>query len=118
MKINSSLGSMTSSSQILEILRQKKMDNEFRWSKEGFTADKGKTYQPGDLEIVKTFRFEGASDPGDSEIIYIIRANDGLTGYSQDVYGAETGHSDEEGYDNFIRRIPTAGHDTEQLFEW
>jgi len=42
---------MTSSSQILEKLRQQKMDSEFRWTKEGFSAGRNKTYQPEELEI-------------------------------------------------------------------
>lgn len=110
---------MTTSSEVLEKLRQKKMDNEFRWTAEGFSAGKGKLYQPDELEIIKTFRFEGASDPSDTEILYIIRANDGLTGYSQDAYGVYSNHEDEEGYDNFIRQIPQpkAGHDDQLLFE-
>jgi len=108
---------MITSSEIMEKLRLKNMDNEFRWTKEGFTAGKGKTYQPDELEILKTFRFEGASDPSDSSIIYIIKTNDGLIGYSLDAYGAYSNHDNEEGYDNFIRRIPTAGHDEEMTFE-
>ena len=108
---------MTSSSEVLEILRKKKMDNEFRWTAQGFTAGKGKVYQPRDLEILKTFRFEGASDPADSAIIYIIHANDGLTGYSLDTYGAGSSHDDEAGYDNFIRQIPQIEHDQQFLFE-
>ncbi|MHA4812531.1 hypothetical protein ACX0G9_30845 [Flavitalea flava] len=106
---------MNTSSQILEKLRMANMDHEFRWTEEGFTANKGKTYQPDELEILKTFRFEGASDPSDTEILYIIRANDGLTGYSQDAYGVYSSHENERGYDNFIRQIPKAGNDEEQL---
>ena len=108
---------MATSSEVLEKLRQKKIDHEFRWTPEGFTADKGKVYQPEELEILKTFRFEGASDPSDTEILYIIRANDGLTGYSQDAYGVYSSHEKEEGYDNFIRQIPEAGRDNQLLFE-
>jgi hypothetical protein len=108
---------MTSSSVVLENLRQRKMDNEFRWTIDGFTTGRGKNYQPEELEIVKTFRFEEASDPSYSEILYVIRANDGLMGYSLDAYGAESSHEGEEGYDNFIRRIPQTGHDEQFLFE-
>ena len=100
----------TSSSQVLEKLRQKKMDREFRWTPEGFTIDGNKLYQPADLEILKTFRFEGVSNPSDMEILYVIRASDGTTGYSQDAYGAYSSHEKEAGYDNFIRQIPEAGH--------
>ncbi len=98
--------SMNTTTEVLESLRLKKMDNEFRWTPEGFNAGKGKNYQPEELEIVKTFRFEGASDPSDTSILYVIRANDGMTGYSLDAYGVYSSHDDEGGYDNFIRRIP------------
>lgn len=108
---------MTSSSLVLEQLRLKRMDNEFRWTAEGFTAGKGKHYQPEELEIIQTFRFEGASDPSYSEILYLIRANDGLTGYSLDTYGAGSSHDGEEGYDNFLRQIPQSGRDEQILFE-
>lgn len=104
------------SSQVIEQLRQKDAGNEFRWTPDGFTAGKGKYYRPDQLEILKTYRFEGASDPSDMEIIYVIRANDGLTGYSLDAYGAYSSHEDEAGYDNFIRQIPEKGHDQQLSF--
>src|SRR6201995_615967 len=96
---------MTTLSSVLEKMRIKKIDNEFRWTAEGFTIGKGKFYQPDDLKIIKTYRFEGESDPSDSSILYVIEAKDGLTGYSIDAYGTYSNHDDEAGYDNFIRRI-------------
>ena len=108
---------MTSSSIVLEKLRLKKMDSEFRWTEKGFTAGKNKYYQPEDLKIVKTYRFEGDSDPADMSIIYLIEANDGLIGYSMDAYGVYTSHGDEEGYDNFIRQIPVEDRDEQLIFE-
>jgi hypothetical protein len=117
MNTESTTDSMNTTSEVLEALRLKKMDNEFRWTPEGFTCGKGKTYQPGELEIIKTFRFEGASDPSDTAILYVIRANDGLTGYSLDAYGVYSSHENEGGYDNFIRQIPQADHDQQLLFE-
>src|SRR5215831_16492729 len=102
---------MTTLSSILERLRIKKIDNEFRWTPEGFTAGKGKIYQPEDLTIIKTYRFEGESNPSDMEILYIIEANDGLIGYSIDAYGIYSNHENEEGYDNFIRQIPIANRE-------
>jgi hypothetical protein len=61
---------LTTLSTVLEKLRLKKMDNEFRWENGVFHAGRGKTYTPEDLTILKTFRFEGESDPGDSSILY------------------------------------------------
>ena len=108
---------MTSLTAVLEKLRLKKMDNEFRWSNEGFSAGKGKFYQPEELTIIKTFRFEGDSDPSDSSILYLIEAKDGLIGYSLDAYGAYSNHEDEEGYDNFIRQVKVENRDDQLIFE-
>jgi hypothetical protein len=108
---------MTTLSTVLEKLRQDKTDNEFRWSAEGFHAGKGKNYKPEELKIIKTYRFEGDSDPSDNSILYIIEANDGLKGYSIDAYGVYSNHDDEEGYDNFIKNIAVEGRDELQEHE-
>lgn len=108
---------MATLSHVLEKLRLKKLDNEFRWTEDGFNAGKGKNYDPQDLTIIKTYRFEGESDPADSSILYIIEANDGLTGYSLDTYGVYSDHGGEEGYDNFIRQIPISDRDEQLIFE-
>jgi hypothetical protein len=102
---------------ILGKLSLARTDNEFRWTKDGFTVNKQQYYRPGDLQILKTFRFEGESDPSDMEILYIIKANDGTMGYSLDAYGVYSSHENESGYNNFIRQIPEAGHEHQLLFE-
>lgn len=109
-------GEMTTVTSVLERLRVKKRDKEFRMTPEGFTAGTGKFYQPESLKIIKTYRFEGESDPADSSIIYVIEANDGLIGYSMDAYGVYSDH-DEEGYDDFIRKIPVEERDEQQIFQ-
>ncbi len=103
--------------EVLEKLRLKKMDNEFRWEDGFFTAGKQKNYSPEDLVILKTFRFEGQSDPSDSSILYIIKANDGLIGYSLNAYGIYSDHDNEEGYDNFIRKVPVEGRENQLSFQ-
>jgi len=108
---------MTTLTEVMEKLRRKKLDNEFRWTKEGFTAGKGKTYQPANLEIIKVYRFEENTDPADMCILYVIKANDGLIGYSLDAYGTYSNHDDEAGYDNFIRLIPQKDREQQMLFE-
>jgi hypothetical protein len=107
---------MNTLSQILNKLTVKGYDNEFRWVPEGFTFN-DKIYQPNELTIVKTYRFEGESDPSDMSILYLFKANDGLIGYSIDAYGVYSNHDDEEGYDNFIRQIPVKDNEEQLLFE-
>lgn len=108
-------GEMTTLSSVLEKLRIKKQDNEFRMRPEGFGIGNGKIYQPEDLSIIKTYRFEGDSDPSDSSILYLIEANDGLIGYSIDAYGAYSNHED-DGYDDYIKKVPVKERDEQLLF--
>ena|SRR5437868_160104 len=107
---------MTTVSSVLEKLRIKKQDNEFRMTPEGFTTGKNKIYQPEDLKIIRTYRFEGESDPSDSTIIYVLEAKDGLIGYSMDAYGVYSDHTD-DGYDDFIRKIPVDEREEQQIFQ-
>lgn len=107
---------MTTISNVLEKLRVEKHDNEFRMTPDGFTTGNKKYYEPGDLKIIRTYRFEGESDPGDSSVIYLIEANDGLIGYSIDAYGAYSDH-DDDGYDDFIRKIPVEEREEQQIFQ-
>ncbi len=108
-------GEMTTLSVILEKLRLKKQDNEFLMSEKGFGAGTGKFYLPEELKLIKTYRFEGDSDPSDSVILYLIEANDGKVGYSIDAYGAYSNHDDEK-YDDFIRQIPMEERDEQLIF--
>ena len=106
---------MTTLSQVMERLREKKQDNEFLMTSKGFGTGTGKFYNPEDLKIIKTFRFEGESDPSDSAILYVIEANDGGIGYSLDAYGVYSNHDDDK-YDDFIRRIPMEERDEQEIF--
>lgn len=104
---------MTTMTSVLEILRVKRQDNEFTMGDEGFKFGT-KCYQAEDLTIVKTYRFEGESDPSDSAIIYLLQAKDGLVGYSIDTYGAQSNNAD--GYDDFIKKIKMENRE-DQLLE-
>jgi hypothetical protein len=106
---------MTTLSSVMEKLRIKKQDNEFRMLEQGFGFENGKYYEPHELKIIKTYRFEGDSDPSDSVILYVIEANDGRVGYSLDAYGAYSNHDDEK-YDDFIRRIPMEEREEQEIF--
>lgn len=108
---------MTTLSGVLEKLRIRKEDNEFLITAEGFSSPAGKLYKPEDLTIIKTYRFEGdSSDPSDSSILYLLEANDGLTGYSIDAYGAYSNHEDNT-YDEFIRKINVNERDEQEIFK-
>jgi len=105
---------MTTLSAILEKLRIKKIDNEFQITPQGFTAGNSKFYQPEDLKITRTYRFEGESNPDDNAAIYVIEANDGLVGYSIDAYGVYSDHDAD--YDDFLRKIPVEEKEEDLVF--
>jgi hypothetical protein len=108
---------MNTLSQILEKLRLKGKDNEIRMSDHGKMQAQNldKIYKPEDLTIVKTYRFEGMSDPADSSVLYITEDSEGNIGYIIDAYGT---YSDNEGsgFDDFLKKIPTADRDEQELF--
>lgn len=107
---------MTTLSTILEKLRKKGLDNEFKMTENGFTINDDRSYNPDELTIIKTFRFEGESDPADSSILYLIQTNDNTIGYNLDAYGAYSEHEGED-YANFIKKIPVEEREEQAIFE-
>lgn len=105
---------MTTLTEVLEKLRLKKRDNEFKMTDQGFTVNEQKFYGPEDLTIIKTYRFEGESDPGDSSVLYLIEANDGMTGYSLDAYGVYSNH--DQKYDEFVQKVKIEDREEQILF--
>lgn len=99
---------------VMNTLKQKNIDIEFAWQQNALYAN-DKAYNPASLQIVKTYRFEGESDPDDQAILYIIKTMDGLIGYNIDAYGVNSNY--DQAYDNFIRQIPILGHDEQIEFE-
>src|ERR1044071_4041177 len=89
---------------VINKLNAKGKGNEFRINDRGMLEADSHSYHPEDLEIIKTYRFEGESDPGDSSILYVIKdKNSDLTGYFVDTYGAESNNAR---LDEFIKKIP------------
>lgn len=95
---------MDTISSVLNKLKQKDQDNEFIIDESGQLSFNGKSYSKNDINIIKTYRFEGESDPADQAIIYLILANNGVIGYSLDAYGVYTNHRN-DGYANFIQQM-------------
>jgi hypothetical protein len=100
----------------LKKLHIRKQDNEFIVTRKGFKSPAGKLYQPGELKIIKPYRFEGDSDPSDNAILYLVEANDGLLGYCIDGYGTHTNHT-EDWYDRFVKRIPLFESNEQEIID-
>lgn len=98
---------MTTLSGVLEVLKERGYDTEFRLLEDGRLQNIGdnKIYDPGDLKIIRTYRFEGESNPSDSAVLYVLEHTTGHIGYIINAYGA---YSDYEGdvFDDFIRKLP------------
>jgi hypothetical protein len=46
------------------------------------------TWQPREFTIVKTYRFEGNSNPDDNSVLFAVETSDGKKGTLLDAYGA------------------------------
>lgn len=79
--------------------------------KEGFKAEDAsivgsisrKEYLPEELKIVKTYRFEGMTNPQDDTIVFAIEANDGNKGTLVMSYSSKHNQNVE-----LIKKIPQA----------
>lgn len=62
---------------------------QFKVSEDGrlLSSAKEKDYRPEQVHVVNFFRFEGASDPDDSSILYAIETDGGEKGTLTDAYG-------------------------------
>ena len=72
----------------LEDLKQRGFTANFELLNNVFRAvDSGKTFKADDLMIVEHHRFEGASDPDDMSVVYVIEASGGTCGILIDAFG-------------------------------
>lgn len=94
---------MSSLSEVLEKLKERGLDTEFRY-KDGAMHAFGNTYTPQELSMIRTFRFEGFSDPADNVAVYMVEDKDTNIGYIMDVYGSESNYG--EGFNEFLKNIP------------
>lgn len=98
---------MTTLSGVLDVLKQRGYDHEFRLKPDGKLQSLAieQTFEPDDFKIVRTYRFEGDSNPSDSAVLYLMEHKDGLIGYIINAYGA---YDDYDGdlFEEFIRKLP------------
>ena len=72
----------------MESLKKEGFTDNFMAKENGlYDVDTKKTYTPIQIKITDFYRFEGASDPGDSSILYALEAEDGTKGLLSDSYG-------------------------------
>ncbi len=96
---------MTTIGTVLNDLIIKEQDNEFTINKDRLVCLNGKLYAQNEIKIIKTYCFEGESNPSDQAIIYLVIANDGAIGYSLGAYGVYTNHTAGDGFAEAIHNM-------------
>jgi hypothetical protein len=98
---------MTTLSEVMHTLSKRGIHREFRMNEncEMKFENSDKNYQPSDLMILKTYRFEGDSNPDDNAVLYVVKDNAGNLGMIIDSYGADSNYPGEK-FDAFLRDIP------------
>lgn len=95
---------MDSIATVMQYLHEKGYDSEFSVSPGGQLLLKGKLYPAEDVKLIRTFRFEGESDPSEQSILYLVKTCDENVGYSIDSYGMYSQHMN-DAYSGFIDRL-------------
>ena len=98
-------------SEVMEKLREKGYDHEFKYTSEGLIDSTGKKYQSQDLLILKTYHFDDDSNPDDIINLYIIKTPVGVIGYSPDTYKDD--FSRQSVYSNFLIYIPKSKNEAD-----
>ena len=101
------IDNMTTLSQVMKKLAERGIHREFRMGDDGEMKfeNSDKIYQPAELTILKTYRFEGDSNPDDNAVLYVIKDISGNQGMIIDSYGADSNYPGEK-FDEFLRNIP------------
>jgi len=89
MQTNSSTEEMKSLASCLNKLVLDGYTEDFKAAERGLLSlQSERIYEPNEVHVVNFFRFEGASDPADNTILYVIETNDGIKGTLVDAYGS------------------------------
>ena len=102
MQQQSNSGQMNTLSGCVNKLVSEGYTTNFKVDEKGLTTtENGKHFKPEQVHIKNFFRFEGASDPADSAILYAIELDDGTKGTLTDAYGTY----DDEDVGKFIKQV-------------
>jgi hypothetical protein len=106
MENTDNIDKMTTLSQVMAKLAQRGVHREFRMNEkcEMKSENSDKVYQPSELTVLKTYRFEGDSNPDDNAVLYLVKDTAGNRGMIIDSYGADSNYPGEE-FDQFLRAI-------------
>lgn len=98
---------MTTLSQVMTTLGKRGIHREYRMNEDGeMKLDNSEhVYQPQNLTILRTYRFEGDSNPADNAVLYVVKDHEKNIGFILDSYGAESNYPGEQ-FDKFLREIP------------
>jgi len=112
MENHENIDKMTTLSQVMEKLRERGIHREFRMNEdcEMKFDNSEKNYQPSELTLLKTYRFEGDSNPDDSAVLYLLKDTAGNIGMIIDSYGADSNYTGKD-FDTFLRDIPVEDSD-------
>jgi len=84
--------SYSSLSVAIEDLQKQGFTEDFNLVGEGIESKAlKKKWKAGELDVIKFYRFEGMTNPGDNTILYLIETTDGKKGLLVDAYGAYQG---------------------------
>lgn len=75
----------------------------FKFEDDGLRClETDRIYEPTSMTIVDHYRFEGASNPDDTSVLYLLECSDGTKGTLIDAYGAYAA----PGLAEFIKELP------------
>ncbi len=94
---------MSTITEVIEYLRRDNKVYDFEYYDDRFICEEtGENFQPEELTIKKTYRFEGDSSADDMSILYFMEAMSGTKGVFADAFGM---YADEK-ISDFISKIP------------
>ncbi len=96
---------MATLSQVMEKLKNKGITNEIKLNDYNEIVDSNDNkIQAENLTIIKTYRFEGDSNPADNTALYLTKDKDENLAYIIDSYGAYSDHLGPK-FDEFLKSI-------------
>ncbi|UII24764.1 phosphoribosylpyrophosphate synthetase [Fulvivirga maritima] len=84
-------------SEVMDDLKNQGYSTDFNFRKnELHNDDNGTVYKPTEVTVKEEYRFEGDTNPGDANILYVIETTSGDKGTLINAYGADANVEMEE----------------------